>query len=103
MGYPSQTVWSRKERTSIFGRDVIVWSGDAVSSGSQAQFALNTSIAYSAADGVTPAFVNITHPLWTQTAARIDNFSRHIDPHAFDIPTGCFKTTQAAPRVLAVV
>jgi len=83
----------------IFGQDVVVWKGVAVSSternGGQA-YALSTSIAYSADDvesaSPTPIFVNVTHPLWYQTEARLDRFSRSIDVSDFDIPGACFRT-----------
>jgi len=91
--HPSNTRWTSKEHTSIYGRDVVVWRGVAVSSeGEGPDYALSTSIAYSADDEVTPVFVNVSHPLWTQTQARIDNFSSQIDFHDFDIPDICFKS-----------
>jgi len=90
--YPSQTVWNSKERTEIFGHDVYVWKGVAVSSVKEGQsYALSTSIAYLAADPSIPVYVNVTHPLWTQTQATVDHFTHEIDEHDFDIPDACFR------------
>eukprot|EP00404_Azadinium_spinosum_P000849 CAMPEP_0180415716 /NCGR_PEP_ID=MMETSP1036_2-20121128/70_1 /TAXON_ID=632150 /ORGANISM="Azadinium spinosum, Strain 3D9" /LENGTH=603 /DNA_ID=CAMNT_0022420541 /DNA_START=70 /DNA_END=1882 /DNA_ORIENTATION=- len=91
---PSTTEWSKPVRKQIGGADVLLWSGVARSSGQGETFPLQTSIAYAAADATTPLFVNVSHPLWVQTAARIDNFSRSIPPGIFDIPQGCFKLGQ---------
>lgn len=92
--FPSKTVWQSKERKLVFGRDVNVWTGVSVSSEKNAghEYALSTSIAYSTDGESTPLFVNVTHPLWVQTEARIDKFSHTIDDRVFDIPEGCYKS-----------
>jgi len=101
--YPSKTVWNSKERTKIYGRDVYVWKGVAVSSDKEGQsYALSTSVAYGAADLSTPMFVNVTHPLWTQTQATIDYFSHEIDEHDFDIPDACYRDPQQQATYVAV-
>ena len=69
-----------------------MWRGLAESDqqrGGQA-FALTTDVAF-LPDGQTPAFVNVSHPLWVQTAARVDAFTRMVDPHAWDVPDKCPK------------
>jgi hypothetical protein len=86
--YPSRTVWERQAETDINGVHVKVWQGKATSAAQN--YALHTSIAYLADDPTIPVFVNVTHPLWIQTAARIDHFSRNISARAFDIPHSCF-------------
>jgi NAD(P)H dehydrogenase (quinone) len=94
--FASKTVWETRERKLIAGEEVLLWSGVAASIGAS-NFNLKTSIAYSTSslDGsLIPRFVNVSHPLWTQTAARIDNFSRSIDVDVFAIPKECFRADQ---------
>jgi len=88
----SITGWQSKEKKIIEGVEVTVWTGRAQSTAAAGQksFDLETTIAYSR-DGTTPLFVNVSHPLWVQTAARIDGFTNDIDKSHFDIPQGCFK------------
>jgi len=86
--YPSKTQWESSVDMTIQGVNVKVWRGKAVSA--VQNYALHTSIAYSAEDPSIPVFVNVSHPLWLQTAARIDNFSRVIDDSVFTIPSSCF-------------
>ena len=86
----SVTLWQSKEQTKVSGMDAIVWKGRARSSANGKSFDLETSIAYSINEK-TPLFVNVSHPLWVQTAARLDGFTNDIDPSHFDIPQSCFK------------
>jgi len=85
----SATLWQSKEQITLWGADVIVWKGRAESSTNGKSFDLETSIAYSI-DEKTPLFVNVSHPLWVQTAARLDGFTNDIDASHFDIPQSCF-------------
>jgi multimeric flavodoxin WrbA len=98
---PSNTQWFSKEDMQIGGIDVVVWKGTAASSLARGQsFNLNTTIAYLRTDGVTPVFVNVSHPLWVQTTAAIENFRRSIDPDVFDIPDSCFRSSEYASYVV---
>jgi hypothetical protein len=90
--HPSKTVWESKRSMNVMGTQAIVWQGKAVSA--IESFALQTTIAYSAENPSVPIFVNVTHPLWVQTSARISNFSDAISDHAFDIPSKCFAGLQ---------
>jgi len=85
--FPSNTQWDTVEDIGIQGVDVRVWRGRAVSA--REDYALQTSIAYSSLDYRTPLFVNVSHPLWLQTAARIDNFTHVINSSDFAIPPSC--------------
>ena len=57
--------------------------------------ALTTELGFRA-DG-TPAHVNVTHPLWVATKARIDNFVPTAPDSAFDVPPTCH-----LPRAVAL-
>lgn len=85
----SSTVWNAAEKRVVAGESVNVWTGRASSQGSESAFDLETTVAYNA-DG-KPLFVNVSHPLWVQTAARIDHFTNDIDQNEFTIPDECFK------------
>lgn len=82
----TQTLWQRPQSRFVAGRDVIVYSGRSQGTGS---FDLETAIAYDARDGTTPVFVNISHPLWVSTSARIDDFTRNVDMRLLDVPDNC--------------
>ena len=84
------TSWRPKEERVIEGRHTVVYSGRADSQSSMASFDIETTIAYDAETKV-PLFVNVSHPLWVQTAARIEGFSNSINQTDFNIPGGCFK------------
>jgi len=86
----STTQWQSKEPKMINGVDVMVWTGRAESSTGGESFDLETSIAYSTTD-MTPMFVNVSHPLWVETSAQLDQFSNSIETADFDIPDSCFK------------
>jgi len=90
--YPSKIVWESKETMNVLGAQAIVWQGRSVNA--VEQFALQTRIAYSIESPSVPIFVNVSHPLWVQTSARIDSFSHVIDNDAFDIPAKCFAGLQ---------
>ena len=71
-----------------------VWTGRAESStDANESFDLETSVAYTttASGAMVPAFVNVSHPLWVQTAARIDHFTNQVDPTAWDVPQACYR------------
>lgn len=86
--YPSKTLWEEKDELRIMDIDVSVWRGRALSS--DGKYALFTSIAYTR-DSLhpVPVFVNVSHPLWMQTAAYIQGFKQEIDFHVFDVPDIC--------------
>ncbi|KAH8067364.1 hypothetical protein JL720_12401 [Aureococcus anophagefferens] len=64
-------------------------AGVAVAVGGSDDYSLKYDLAFD--DDGHPAFVNISHPLWISTAARVDGFTRDVAGDAFDIPRGCFK------------
>jgi NAD(P)H dehydrogenase (quinone) len=88
--FPSKTQWENVEDIEIQGVGVRVWRGRAISA--REDYALQTSIAYSSVDHSTPLFVNVSHPLWLQSAARIDNFTRRINNSDFAIPPSCINS-----------
>jgi len=96
--YPSSTQWESSEQTKIQGVSVKVWRGRAISA--LENYALRTSIAYSADDLSVPVFVNVSHPLWLQTAARIDHFTHNVDDGSFVIPPSCFQSRVPAEHVI---
>jgi hypothetical protein len=80
---------------------VDVWTGQAVSTATtNSNFALETVVAF-LPDGITPVYVNVTHPLWIQTSAAIRNFSNILPDGVFDIPEACLPALNAlhAPPV----
>jgi len=84
------TLWQPKQQLIVDGRKMVVYRGRATStSAGGAPFDLQTDVAYSAVDGVTPTWVNVSHPLWVSTSARIDDYAAAVPPHAFDIPSSC--------------
>jgi hypothetical protein len=93
----SETVWKTKERRTIHGHDVDVWTGRAQSATAGRQsFDLETSIAYAHAHGgarnaTVPMFVNVSHPLWVSTQASVEGFSNDVDSNAWDPPSSCYK------------
>jgi NAD(P)H dehydrogenase (quinone) len=101
-GYPSMTTWTSKERTQIAGREVMLWQGTAMNAGSvsRGHFSIKTSIAYSANEESIPVFVNVSHPLWMQTSASIEDFRRDIDPQVFDIPSKCYRIDARMARIV---
>lgn len=86
----SVTEWGAKTRMIIGGHEVDVWKGTASSTGSGGAepFALGTNVAFFP-DGITPAFVNVSHPLWVQTAASFEDFTTDVDNAEFGIPDNC--------------
>jgi hypothetical protein len=92
----SQTQWHTHELRYVNGVVADVWEGVAVSQNKQGAnmqgeddgFALATTIAFSP-DHKTPLFVNISHPLWIQTAATITDFTPTAPNSNFDIPASC--------------
>lgn len=81
--------WTGPTREVLAGITVDVWTGTAESTGSGAQpFTLATSVAF-LPDGVTPAFVNVSHPLWVQTAASVVDFNTVVSEDVFLVPKGC--------------
>jgi len=95
---PSKTQWETVEDIEVQGVDVRVWRGRAISA--RDDYALQTSIAYSSVDHSTPLFVNVSHPLWLQTAARIDNFTNSINGSDFAIPTSCIHSQVLDARLI---
>jgi hypothetical protein len=55
-----------------------------------ASFVPQTDVAF-LPGGTTPAFVNVSHPLWIQTAARVQSFSHEIDAAELEVPPDCYK------------
>ena len=89
----SRVDWAAPKRTMIRDIEVDVWVGDAVSLAKvDNNFALQTTVAF-LPDGRTPAFVNVTHPLWIQTSATITNFKSAVPSDSFDIPAVCINST----------
>ena len=91
------TAWQKPARAVIDGESLNVWRGTATSQGGE-HYALSTGLAFTL-DG-TPRFVNVSHPLWIQTAARVDGFERSVPDDAFDVPPSCFAPRTAAARDL---
>jgi len=89
--YPSKTHWTEKQDLRIMDVDVSVWRGKALSKDSN--YALFTSIAYTR-DSLVPVFVNVSHPLWIQTAAHIQGFKKEIDFRVFDVPRSCYRSQE---------
>ena len=75
-------------RQTLDGVEVDVWSGVAESTSASTPFALATVVGF-LPDGVTPVLVNVSHPLWVQTSAKIDHFSTNVSDSDFGIPDGC--------------
>ena len=83
-GQKTKTVWQTPVRTFLDGRNLLVYKGRAQGSGS---FDLETTVAFDSDSGF-PVAVNVSHPLWITTAAKIDGFTRDVDEFsAFAIPT----------------
>merc|ERR1712059_131870 len=68
---PGATLWSSPKPIQIDGEDLLVWSGIAISDKGNQPFDVKTSIAYTRTDAPVPRYVNISHPLWMETFARI--------------------------------
>lgn len=98
--YPSRTSWRSKRNTHVEGIDVMVWDGVAVSTGGQEAFNIKTSIAYTGPDFTIPVFVNVSHPLWVQTQAHIQNFSHNVVSSSFEIPSKCFRSSEDSAELI---
>ena len=86
---PSSIRWSDPERMLVHGQEVDVWRGRAVSTADTSEnFALETDVAF-LPDGITPAFVNVTHPLWIQTAAVVQHFTHVVNAADLEVPPQC--------------
>lgn len=91
----SSTVWGAVEVRTVQGLEVDVWAGVSASSsaaqsapGATDTFNLKTVVAF-LKDGSTPAFVNVSHPLWVQTAAAVSDYTTDVPSNEFDIPDKC--------------
>ena len=89
----SKTEWAAPREANIGGETITLWHGTATATGGE-DFALTTDLAFRK-DG-SPAYVNVSHPLWVQTAARVDGYERSVPQGAFDIPSECFKEMREA-------
>ena len=83
----SVTKWDPPKRAKLAGETFDLWHGTAVAATGTASYALTTDLAFRL-DG-TPALVNVSHPLWVQTAARVEGFVPHAPDSAFAIPSSC--------------
>lgn len=91
----SLTQWQPPTTVAIGGESLQLWRGVAASTdASSANYALSTSLAFRS-DG-TPVYVNVTHPLWVQTAAIVEHFSRAVPSDRFDIPDQCMASLAGA-------
>ena len=80
------TAWEAPVHTNMDGRDVQVYKGRAQGYHS---FDLETTVVFDSESGL-PLAVNVSHPLWITTAAKIEDFTRDVDEFsAFAIPSGC--------------
>jgi len=94
---PSKTQWESSKEMKIQGINVKVWQGKAISA--VEDYALHTSIGYLAENLSIPVFVNVSHPLWQQSTARIDAFTHDIDDKVFAIPQSCFHSRDLALKL----
>ena len=85
----ADVLWDAPRAFSREGRRFTAHAGVAVAVGGSDDYSLKYDLAFD--DDGHPAFVNISHPLWISTAARVDGFTRDVAGDAFDIPRGCFK------------
>ena len=93
---PGTTAWDAPYYGSVGGETLTMWRGTARGRGAdEGGFALTTELGFRA-DG-TPAHVNVSHPLWVATKARIDNFVPTAPDSAFDVPPTCH-----LPRAVAL-
>lgn len=81
-------LWESPRAFTREGRDLVAHAGVAVAVGAGDDYSLKYDLAFD--DKGRPAFINVTHPLWISTAARVDGFSNTIPPDAFDIPKSCY-------------
>ena len=96
----SDVVWDAARRLVRDGAAYDAYRGVAVAFGGGDDYALEYDLAFDG-DG-RPAFVNVSHPLWISTAARVDGFSTDVDAWAFDIPETCQNASGArAARAFA--
>ena len=70
-----------------------MWHGTVVARNGHDEYALSADLAFDLDD--TPLLVNVSHPLWTQSAARVEYFTRHVPDETFAIPRSCFKALDA--------
>ena len=93
---PGTTAWDAPYYGSVGGETLTMWRGTARGRGAdEGGFALTTELGFRA-DG-TPAHVNVSHPLWVATKARIDNFVPTAPDIAFEVPPTCH-----VPRAVAL-
>ena len=85
----SAILWEAARPFTREGRRFTAHAGVAVAVGGADDYSLKYDLAFDA-DG-KPAFVNVSHPLWISTAARVDDFSNVVPADAFDVPKNCFK------------
>lgn len=85
----ADVLWDAPRAFAREGRRFTAHAGVAVAVGGSDDYSLKYDLAFD--DDGHPAFVNISHPLWISTAARVDGFTRDVAGDAFDIPRGCFK------------
>ncbi|KAH8045896.1 hypothetical protein JL720_16558 [Aureococcus anophagefferens] len=80
----ADVLWDAPRAFSREGRRFTAHAGVAVAVGGSDDYSLKYDLAFD--DDGHPAFVNISHPLWISTAARVDGFTRDVAGDAFDIP-----------------
>ena len=87
----SSTVWAPPANLTVGAEILQVWRGTATAAGSRhgGDFALTTDLGFRL-DG-TPVLVNVSHPLWVQTQARVQHFQRSVPTGTFDIPPSCLR------------
>ena len=85
---------------SVGGETLNIWRGTATAESSTEHYSISTDLAFDL-DG-TPRFVNVSHPLWVQTAARIDGFVREAPDSVFEVPHECFKEMEAIKQMGAI-
>jgi len=71
----------------IDGTDLTLYKGVAVSESASTDYALQTTVAFNADH--LPVLINVSHPLWMTTAARIEDFSSTLPKDVFNIPDDC--------------
>ena len=99
-GVQGITAWRAPVHGVHHGDEVVTYRGRAQSAGEHHHdgeyhdddddsFDLETTISYDAATGKIPLYVNISHPLWVTTAAKLEDFSTVVDDSDFAIPAKC--------------
>eukprot|EP00466_Bigelowiella_natans_P009725 jgi/Bigna1/137783/aug1.41_g12491 len=77
------------EWTKDTSADLVVYRGTTKSSSTADPFGLEISIGYEVNE--SPVFVNVSHPMWVQTSAKINGFSHMIDESQLEVPSQCFQ------------